>query len=205
MRTSRRLAPRSGSTSSWIIELNCFPRRVLRRNRPSGMSRSGSDTTVKRARPSGVAKTPPSQRREPPYWKVSPFTRRSWIPSYVGTARVGRVDHSDRGHAMRCRRAESPYSLEAGRVLVVHRKPESEVLRVRAHLGTSLDAAMPSDRHETAFGPSDDPACEAEVHDRLHVVHAEPMVGDAHAPHEDGRSRPAVHLGEVEHGLPPEA
>src|SRR5436190_17696265 len=54
MRTSRRLAPRSGSTSSWIIELNCFPRRVLRRKRPSGMSRSGSDTTVKRARPSGV-------------------------------------------------------------------------------------------------------------------------------------------------------
>src|SRR5439155_1627388 len=81
-------------------------------------------------------------------------------------------------------------------VPVVHGKPEAEVLRIRAHLGTSLDAAMPSDRHETALGPSDNPACEAEVHDRLHVVHAEPMVCDAHAPHEHGRSRPAVHFGE---------
>src|SRR5439155_26575954 len=72
---------------------------------------------------------------------------------YVETTRMGRVDHSDRGHAMRCWRAESPDPLEAGRVLVVHGKPEAEVLRIRAHLGTSLDAAMPSDRHETALGP----------------------------------------------------
>ena len=118
---------------------------------------------------------------------------------------MGRVDHSDRGHAMCSRRAKSPDSLEAGRVLVVHGKPESEVLRVRAHLGTSLDAAVPSDRHEAAFGPSNDPTREAEVHDRLHVVHAEPMVCDAHAPHEHGRSRPRVHFGKVEHSLPPEA
>src|SRR5438309_10344693 len=105
---------------------------------------------------------------------------------------MGRVDHPDRGHAMYCWRAESPDSLEAGRVLLVHGKPESEVPRVRAHLGTSLDAAMPSDRHETALGPSDDPTREAEVHDRLHVVHAEPMVCDAHAPHEHGRLPPRV-------------
>src|SRR5439155_2801332 len=78
---------------------------------------------------------------------------------YVEAVRMGRVNHPDCGHAVRCWRAEPPYSLEAGRVLVVHGKSESEVLRVRAHLGTSLDAAMPSDRHETALGPSDDPAC----------------------------------------------
>src|SRR5207247_3646288 len=102
-------------------------------------------------------------------------------------------------------RPKSPDSPYAGGVVVVHRRPESEVLRIRAHLGTSLDAALPSDRHEAAFGPSNDPTREAEVHDRLHVVHAEPMVCNAHAPHEDSRSSPAVHLGEVEHGLPPEA
>src|SRR6266540_2092708 len=63
MRTSRRPAPSRKSTSPWIIELNCFPRRVLSRNAPSGMSVSGSPTGVKRALPSGVGKTPPSEAR----------------------------------------------------------------------------------------------------------------------------------------------
>src|SRR5437667_6160426 len=72
--------------SPWIIELNCFPRRVLRRNKPAGMSASGRASSVKTALPSGIGKLPSSQRRGPPYWNASPLDRRFWIPSYVGIA-----------------------------------------------------------------------------------------------------------------------
>ena len=82
--TSSRRAPTRGSNSFCTIELNCFPLRVLKRNHPGGTSMDGGRTAVKRARPSGFGKRPPSHRRGPPHWIASPFVLSRWIPSYSG-------------------------------------------------------------------------------------------------------------------------
>src|SRR2546427_11952457 len=81
----------------------------------------------------------------------------------IETARVGRVDHPHRGHAVRGGRAEPPYSLEAVRVRVVHGEPEAKVLRIPAHLGTSLDTTVSADRDEAALDSSYEPERESKV------------------------------------------
>src|SRR5439155_266747 len=135
-RISRRTAPSSGSISPWIIELNCFPRRVLRRNCPSGMSRSGGRTTEKRAFPSGGGKQEDGVRRidehrggeddvlvDPERHAAQGLAdvlrlrqRLEEIASRhvedVEVPGMGRIDHPDGGHAVCRRRAESPEALE---------------------------------------------------------------------------------------------
>ena len=64
--TSSRAAPVSGSTSRWIIVLNCLPRRVDTRSRPGDTAaRSGRPTGEKRARRSDVANRAPLANGDP--------------------------------------------------------------------------------------------------------------------------------------------
>ena len=74
---------------------------------------------------------------------------------------------------------------------VVHRLAARERRRVAAHLGAALDAGVAADRHQPAALAADEAAGEAEVDDRPHVVLAALVLGDAHAPDETRRARPA--------------
>ena len=112
------------------------------------------------------------------------------------------VDHPDRGHSRHRRRSEPPHLPEPVCVRVVDGEAEAVRRGLRPHLGSALDAAVASNRHETAFLAANDPSGEPEVHDRLHVVHAEPVVRDPHAPDEDRGPRLMVHPGEREHPVP---
>ena len=114
---------------------------------------------------------------------------------------VGRIDHPHGRHAGHRRRPESPELPESVRVLVVHREAEPVGRGLRPHLGAALDATVAADRHEAALLPSDDAPREAQIHDRLDVVHPEPVVGDAHAPDEDRGLGLMVHPREVEHPI----
>ena len=88
MKSASRDAPVSGSFAACTIVLNCLPRRVLSMKLPSGTSATAGSTGMKCAFPSGVAKLPPSQRREPPHWIASP-------------RRVQGLDSRIRGHDAR--------------------------------------------------------------------------------------------------------
>ena len=99
--------------------------------------------------------------------------------------RAGRVDHLGRGEPGRRRARRSPTPrASARRVRLGDRDAAGERGRVATHLGAALHARVAADRHQARAGPADVAAREPEVHDRVHVVDAVLVLGDAHRPHE---------------------
>ena len=59
-------------------------------------------------------------------------------------------------------------------------------VRHAAALGGALHAAVTADRHEAAVRAAEHAARQGQIDDRRDVLHAEAVLRQAHAPHEDG-------------------
>ena len=104
----------------------------------------------------------------------------------VERALVGRVDHLLGRQPGRVGHGMPPEPGHAPRVLLRHGHPREVGGGDRSHLGGPLHSAVAAHRHEAASLASDHPAREGEVDDRLNVLDAEPVLGEPHAPYEDG-------------------
>ena len=68
-----------------------------------------------------------------------------------------------------------------------------------AHFGSALHSAVAADRHQAGVLASDVSLGELQVDDGAHVLAAIGVLGDAHAPDDDGVARLAEGFGESQH------
>ena len=88
---------------------------------------------------------------------------------------------------------------EAHGRLLIDRRAARKSGGIGAHLGPALYTGMTADRHQTALVASDEAPGQGEIDDRADSGLAIRVLGDAHAPDEDGRSRLPDQLAEGAH------
>ncbi len=84
-------------------------------------------------------------------------------------------------------------------VFLVDREAHDVSAGLAAHLGAALHAAVAADRHQSGVLAADVALGELQIDDGAHVVAAVGVLGDAHAPDDDGVARLAEGFGEAEH------
>ena len=73
--------------------------------------------------------------------------------------------------------------------------------RIRAHFRAPLNTRMAANRHQPAHLAPDEPARQRQIDNRAHILLAGCVLGDPHAPDEDGRPGGPDHLAERAHLL----
>ena len=90
---------------------------------------------------------------------------------------------------------------ETAGAFVIDCKAAGKLVRLGAALAAPLHAAVTTDRHDAALFAAEHAAGQSEIHDRLHVVHAELVLGQAHAVDEYGATGMTVKQGKPLHFL----
>src|SRR5262245_47907275 len=110
------------------------------------------------------------------------------------------LQHLQRAHAFEFGNGMAPEIFEA---LAILRMPDFEsagqLVGIDATFAAALHTRMPADWKDAALLASEHAARERQIHERLHVVDAEAMLGESHAvdPHRSLRLR--ILVGETLH------